>query len=56
MPKDNKQPSRKDEKKKKKKKKSLLESIRSTFAKTSPGGFLIEKSRERIDRVLKNLK
>jgi hypothetical protein len=40
----------------KRKRKSLLEQIREGISKSSPGGFLISKSRERVDKVLENLK
>lgn len=58
MPKKKKQP--KENKAKpsqgKRKRKGMLEQIRDSISKSSPGGFLISKSRERVDRVLRNLK
>jgi hypothetical protein len=57
MPKDNK--AKKNDPKKSqgnRKKKGTLERIKDMIAKSSPGGFLISKSREQVDKVLENLK
>jgi hypothetical protein len=60
MPKDNKanKPKKNDPKKSQgnRKKKGTLERIKEMVSKSSPGGFLISKSREQIDRVMENLK